>query len=89
MTWGYRHSGRRQAPFPMTIKILFRTFFDCGNGIREGWTGLTLEDPKKTLEEKLPRTKSPRTGENAAAIAAKELKNKLAQDKVMHLNLLV
>ena len=42
-----------------------------------------LEDPKDILEEPPPRPETPRAGENEAATKAKNLRDKLATDRVM------
>ena len=39
-----------------------------------------LEDPKPVLEEPEPRPETPRDGENAAATAAREARNRLLRD---------
>ena len=42
-----------------------------------------LEDAKLVIEELEPRSKTPPTGEDAAAIAARETRNRLARDQVI------
>ena len=42
-----------------------------------------LEDPKAVLEEPLPRTETPKTGEGAQAIPEREARDKLLRDKVI------
>ena len=39
-----------------------------------------LEDPKPVLEEPEPRPETPRDGENAAATAAREARDRLLRD---------
>ena len=42
-----------------------------------------LEDPKDILEESPPRPETPREGENEAATTVRNLRDKLARDRVM------
>ena len=41
-----------------------------------------LEDPKPVLEEPEPRPETPREGENTAATAAREARDRLLGDRV-------
>ena len=68
---------------PWQIKIWFELFIMAVTVKENVDPELMLEDPKDILEEPPPRPEMPREGENEAATTARNLRDKLARDRVM------
>ena len=64
---------------PWQFKIWFQQFLMTGT-VKEN---VMLEEPKHILDEPHPRPETPREGENEAAMTARNLRDKLARDRVM------
>ena len=47
---------------------------------------ILLEDPKAVIEEPLPLPETPRTGEDAQAVANREARDKMSRDKILFEN---
>ena len=68
---------------PWQFKIWFEQFLMAVTVKENVNPEVILEEPKKKLEEPSPRPKTPREGETETATIARNLRDKLARDRVM------
>ena len=68
---------------PWQFKIRFELFLMAVTVKENVKSKVMLEYPKDILEEPLPRPEMPREGKNEAATTARNLRDKLATDRVM------
>ena len=68
---------------PMQFKIWFEPFLMTVTVKENVNPEVMLEEPKDMLEESPPRPETPREGETEAAMTARNLRDKLARDRVM------